>query len=49
MKYDKPRIAVLGKAISVIEGQPGSGKNTPYVNESQFIYWWHNPAYDLDE
>jgi hypothetical protein len=49
MKYNKPQVVVLGEAITVIESWPGPGKNTPYVNESQFVYWWHNPAYDLDE
>lgn len=45
MNYTKPEVAVLGKAVRVIEQQTGKGNVTFYDGRPLA----GNPAYDLDE
>lgn len=44
MNYTKPEVAVLGKAVSVIEST--HRKPSPITGDGSFLV---NPAYDLDE
>jgi hypothetical protein len=46
MNYSKPEIAVLGRAVSVIE-QTGAKKL--HVPDDGIPFLMTNPAYDLDE
>ena len=44
MNYTKPEVAILGKAVQVIEQT--SSKPSAIVGDGSFLV---NPAYDLDE
>jgi hypothetical protein len=45
MNYTKPEVAVLGKAVRVIESRTAKGRITVYDGFPHD----GNPAYDLDE